>query len=481
MDTEGTEARGWFRELPSVDRLVDSLEGRGGDVPRELLLAWVREVLAGARAEIRAAAEGAGELPAHGREAWVERLSAALRQKLEERRSLVLRPVVNATGVLIHTNLGRAPFSAGAREAILGAAGGYCSLEMDMATGRRRSRLDPIRTLLPLVTGAEAGIAVHNNAAAVFLALNGLARDRDVLVARGHLVEIGGSFRLPEIMEAGGVRLVEVGSTNRTRISDYERALTERTALILLVHPSNFRMIGFVEEAGAEQIAALGKSRGIPTMFDVGSGALRQHGGLAADEPRVQDVLEAGIDIVSFSGDKLLGGPQAGILVGRSEWIDRLKRHPVARVVRLDKAALAALEATLEAYLEPASVMSRIPVLSLLSRSLPELEALAGRIRARLDRELASAGWTVEVIETTSEVGGGSLPGLQAPSRGVLLRHEAWSPDETSRALRTARPSVAGRIGKEQFFLDVRALLEDDDDLLARAVDVLRKKPGESR
>lgn len=481
MHTEGTDARFEFRELPSVDLLEEGFRRDAGGVPRELLLAWVREVLTEARAAIRTAAGGEGRLPATGRAAWVELLSGMLRERLDERRSLVLRPVVNATGVLIHTNLGRAPLSAAARSAILGAAGGYCSLEMDMVTGRRRSRLDPVRRLLPLVTGAEAGIAVHNNAAAVFLVLNALARGRDVLVSRGHLVEIGGSFRLPEIMEASGANLVEVGSTNRTRISDYERALSGRTALILLVHPSNFRMIGFTEEAAPGDIAALGRSRGIPTMYDVGSGALRQHGGLAEDEPRVQDALEAGIDLVSFSGDKLLGGPQAGIVVGRSEWVDRLKRHPVARVVRLDKAALAALEATLEAYLDPATAMSRVPVLALLSRSLPELELLAERIRDRLGKELEPSGWSLGVIETMSEVGGGSLPGLQMPSRGVVLRHDAWSPDRISRALRTAEPSVAGRIEKDQFFLDVRALLDGDDDRLAGAVDVLLETPGESR
>ncbi len=464
-----------------MDLLEETFGRRAVDVPRDLLLAWMREVLAGARADIRAAAGGEGSLPATGRAAWVEHLSTMLQERLDERRSLVLRPVVNATGVLIHTNLGRAPYSAAARSAILGAAGGYSSLEMDMVSGRRRSRLDPVRRLLPLVTGAEAGIAVHNNAAAVFLVLNALARGRDVLVSRGHLVEIGGSFRLPEIMEASGANLVEVGSTNRTRISDYEKGLSERTALILLVHPSNFRMIGFTEEAAPGEIAELGRQRGIPTMYDVGSGALRQHGGLAVDEPRVQDVLEAGIDLVSFSGDKLLGGPQAGILAGRSEWIDRLKRHPVARVVRLDKAALAALEATLEAYLDPATVTSRVPVLSLLARSLPELELLAERVRDRLRAELEPSGWSVEVVGTMSEVGGGSLPGLQIPSMGVVLGHDAWTPDRISRALRTTEPSVAGRIEKDQYFLDVRALLEGDDDRLARAVDALRGMPGESR
>ena len=463
-----------LRALPPVEALRARAEKLGGEpVPAELLLAFAREVVDEARAEIRAA----GSDPSSGtvwrhREEWLEVLGQRLQERLLERGRQVLRPVINATGVLLHTNLGRAPLPAAAQRALVGAAAGYSNLEMDLAGGRRRSRLDPIRRLLPLVTGAEAGMAVHNNAAAVYLTLTALAAGGEVVVSRGHLVEIGGSFRLPEIMEASGARLREVGSTNRTRLDDYARALGPQTALLLAVHPSNFHLVGFTEDVPARELARLAADHQIPFVHDVGSGALRQHGELVRDEPRVQDVLEAGADLVCFSGDKLLGGPQAGILVGRQRWLERLSKHPVARVVRLDKAALAALESTLEAYLDPATVTARIPLLALLSRTEAELQSLAVALADRLLRA-APAGFLVEVVETVSEVGGGSLPGLTLPSRAVALTHPSRSPDAIARSLRLGHPAVAGRIEKDRFLLDVRALLSGQDEELAAAVAAL--------
>lgn len=462
-----------LRALPSVETLLLATEDLAG-LPRALRLAWVRETLLEARTEIlRPAseeAEGASAPPRPpvDREVWVTCLANRVRERVERASAQRLRRVVNATGVLLHTNLGRAPLAAQAQRAIADATAGYSSLEMDLESGRRRSRLQAVRELLPLVTGAEAGFAVHNNAAAVFLVLSALARGREVLVSRGELVEIGGGFRLPDIMEASGARLVEIGTTNRTRLSDYERALAPETALILKVHPSNFRLVGFSESTSTRELATLARSRGIPLFEDLGSGALTQHGELSFDEPRVQDSLRSGADLVAISGDKLLGGPQAGILLGRKVLIERLAESSIARVVRLDKAALAALEATLLAYLDPATLRSRVPLLALLAVAEVDLEA---RARVLAPALLAALGpdWECEVLATQAEIGGGSLPGVSIPSRALALRHTSRSPDHIARAFRLGNPAVAGRIEENRFLLDLRTLLEGEEEDLLRA------------
>jgi L-seryl-tRNA(Ser) seleniumtransferase len=478
-------------------------------LPVLLCQAWIRESIEEARAMVRAAmvaakdagASGSGA-PAPGpsgipmssqartaaeggeaagsqaapvgrdRAAWIDWCAQYVLARAAEQSGAGVRRVVNATGVLLHTNLGRAPLPASAQRALFEAAGGYSNLEMDLQSGRRCSRLDPLRRLLPLVTGAEAGIAVHNNAAAVHLALTALAAGREVIVSRGHLVEIGGSFRLPEIMAASGARLREVGSTNRTRLSDYESALSTDTALVLKVHPSNFRLIGFTEEVPTQDLAVLAHRHGVPLLHDVGSGALRAHGELAFGEPTVQEALEAGADVVCFSGDKLLGGPQAGILVGRREWIERLSKHPLARVVRLDKVALAALAGTLEAWLDPGTVRTRIPLLALLARGEAELEAMARSLAERL-RAVLPAPWVIDTVLARCEVGGGTLPGLEIPSRAVRLAHAGHGADAVARALRLADPAVAGRIEDDRVLLDVRALLPGDEERIGSAAAAL--------
>ncbi len=464
-------ARAEYRELPPVGEMLQSWETRRttAGVPPELLAAWIREATEEARAAIRAAGEAGTAPPIQGRVAWAAWIDERVTTRLDERATTEPRRVINATGILLHTNLGRSPWSAPALRMMWEAAGGYSSLEMDLDSGRRRSRLDPIRRLLPLVTGAEAGIAVHNNAAAVYLALVALAAGREVIVSRGHLVEIGGSFRLPEIMAASGAKLVEVGSTNRTRLSDYEKAIGPDTALLLQVHPSNFRLVGFTEEVATMELAALSVRHRLPLMYDVGSGALRRHGAFAFGEPTVEQALEDGADLVSFSGDKLLGGPQAGILVGRQSWIERLSRHPVARVVRLDKIALAALAGSLEAWLDPKTAPARIPLLALLARQEEELEQLAEELQARL-RPALPPPWSIEVTATEAEVGGGSLPGVTLPSRAVALTHPSLGLDAIARKLRRGHPAVAGRIEQDRLLLDVRALLPGDVERIAAAV-----------
>lgn len=455
-----------LRLLPSVEVVRAQLDA--GTTPSDLLLAWIREVLHEARTEIRAGASA----PRPDREDWTREIVRRVGARRAEQSGRVLRRVLNCTGVLLHTNLGRAPLSAEAQRAVLEATAGYSNLELDLALGKRRSRLLPVRELLARVTGAEAGLAVHNNAAAVFLTLRGLARGREVIVSRGHLVEIGGSFRLPTIMEASGARLVEVGATNRTRLSDYAERIGPATGLILKVHPSNFRMVGFTEEVGTDQLAELAHAHGIPLFEDIGSGALHQHGELAFDEPKVQDSLQSGADLVAFSGDKLLGGPQAGLLVGQRALIDRLAKDPIARVVRLDKIGLAALESTLLAYLDPATVRSRIPLLRLLAATETELTERATRLAEDLAQALGS-GWSAEVHVVECEIGGGSLPGLTLPSRAVTLHHADWSPNRLAKALRGATPGVVGRIEQDRFLLDVRTLQDGDEPLVLSAVRTL--------
>jgi len=475
MAEDRSDATAQFRELPPIGDLRERLAGLAAarTVPADLLLAWVREGTEEARAAVRAAASGEAALPARGREGWAAWIEERVQARLEERRRTQPRGVVNATGILLHTNLGRAPLPSAAVVQVSEAARGYSNLELDLESGRRSSRLATVRALLPVVTGAEAGLAVHNNAAAVFLALTALAAGREVIVARGHLVEIGGSFRLPEIMASSGARLVEVGSTNRTRLADYERAIGPQTALLLQVHPSNFRMVGFTEEVPTAELAAVARARALPLVYDIGSGALRRHGELAFGEPTVEQALQDGADLVAFSGDKLLGGPQAGILVGRREWIDRLARHPVARVVRLDKTTLAALAATLEAWCDPATVQGRVPLLALLARTPEELEAIAESL-AGLLRESLGAAWSVETVGTSTEVGGGSLPGVLLPSRAVALSHPAIGADAISRALRLADPPVCGRIEEGKVLLEARALLPGDEERIAQASGALR-------
>ena len=470
--------RGELRELPSVELLLEEAPRRM-TAPRALLTAWAREALGEARQAILAAAgtEQPGMLPAHGRSQWIAWLLERMERHASRRRRRILRRVINATGVLLHTNLGRAPLSAEAQQALAEVGAGYSNLEMDLESGKRRSRLLPVRQILPLVTGAEAGLAVHNNAAAVFLALQGLARGREVIVSRGHLVEIGGSFRLPTIMEASGATLVEVGATNRTRLSDYAERITPRTALILKVHPSNFRLIGFTEEVPTEELAKLAHEHSIPLFEDVGSGALDQHEELSFGEPRVQDALRGGADLVAFSGDKLLGGPQAGILVGRREIVDRLGKHPLARVLRLDKAALAVLESTLEAYLDPAAARRSIPLLRMLSRTPSELSASADALAAAIRSECGPA-WRVGVRSTEAEVGGGSLPGLRLPSSAISIAVEGWSADRLARAFRGGDPPVIGRIEQDRFLLDLRTLLEGDELEIVRASAALAASTG---
>jgi L-seryl-tRNA(Ser) seleniumtransferase len=424
-----------LRDLPSVDELA-----RGSADP--LAVAAARAVIERARAAIRAGAEPGD-------------LAAALEAELAAVRRPALRRVLNATGVIVHTNLGRAPLPATALERVADAAGGYSNLEYDLAAGERGSRQDHVAGLLGRLTGAESAIVVNNNAGAMLLALAALAEGREVLVSRGELIEIGDGFRIPDVLARSGARLVEVGTTNRTRASDYEQAMRPETALILRVHQSNFRVVGFTELPSLADLAEVARRHQLPLIDDLGSGALVD----LADEPTVRASLAAGADLVCISGDKLLGGPQAGIVVGRTELVEKLRRHPLHRALRIDKLGLAALEGTLQLYLDPARALREVPVLRMLRED-------AALVRARAER-LAEAT-NGEVEETVARVGGGALPLAELPSFACAVE------ESLAAALRAHEPPVVGIVRDGRLLLDCRTLDDDEAGLVAAAVAACR-------
>ncbi len=462
--TDHTQDR--LRRLPAVERLLSepALASIEEEAPRRLIVHAVRRVLDGLRDAIRngASYDDAALAP--------ERLAADARDLALEMAGPTLRKAINATGIILHTGLGRAVLSEAARRAVDEAASGHSTLEIDIETGARGSRSAHYRQLLCDVCGSESALAVNNNAAAVFLALDTLAAGREVIISRGQLVEIGGSFRVPEIMARAGAKLVEVGTTNRTRISDFEQAITDDTALILRVHPSNFRIVGFTEEPSLEEMIELGGRYGIPVMDDAGSGMLLDLSeyGLSA-EPTVQDSVRAGAGIVTFSGDKLLGGSQAGLIVGSREMVEAMSANPVARALRLDKLSLAALEATLRLYLDPEKAFSQIPALRAITRPLTEVEALAHELRAKIVA-LGLKQIGAEVVQGVSQVGGGSLPGEQLPTMLVALESSAAGPNEIARALRRNDPPIFGRVADDRFLLDMRTLLQGESDAITEAL-----------
>lgn len=381
--------------------------------------------------------------------------------QLEEYAQPQLERVINATGVILHTNLGRARLPQQALTHMSAIASQYSNLEYDIHAGNRGSRHDHVEALICRLTGAEAAMVVNNNAAAVFLVLREIAHGKDVLVSRGQLIEIGGSFRISEIMAESGARLVEVGTTNKTKRRDYEKHLTDTTALLLKVHTSNFRIVGFTHEVQREELVALARSHRIPVYEDLGSGMLydlkEQHIG---DEPTVREVLQSGVDIVSFSGDKLLGGPQAGIIAGKKEWIDRLKNNQLMRILRVDKVTLAGLEATLKLYANPERAQKEIPTLRDLLQSPDHIRARALQFLHQLQEQNILADWQQEVVADVSEVGGGTLPTLALPTFVLAFSHPSKGVHTLERALRRSRPAVIARVAKERLLLDFRTIDE---------------------
>jgi L-seryl-tRNA(Ser) seleniumtransferase len=436
-----------------VDRLLlePEIQELLRGAPRIAVVDAVREALAAARTR-----------RAGPPESW----AADVRERLSDRARASLRPVLNATGVVLHTNLGRAPLAPAAVAAMAAVAGAYSNLELDLDTGTRGSRSDHCREPLRVVTGAEDALAVNNAAGALLLALGALASGREVLISRGELIEIGGSFRIPDILERSGARLREVGTTNRTHLDDYRRAVGPEVAAILTVHRSNFEQRGFVTTPETGRLAALARDAGLPYLVDVGSGLLAdlEPWGLAG-EPRVQDALAAGADLVLFSGDKLLGGPQAGCLVGRRSAVARCREHPVARAVRADKMTLAGLEATLALYRDPVEALATVPVLRMLTLGPDELKARAARLASLCPEALSP---TLEPGE--SAVGGGSFPGAVLPTTLVALDAGPLGPDGLALRLRLGEPPVVARVAGGKVLLDPRTLPEESLTAVAAAV-----------
>ncbi len=454
------------RRLPAIERLLRGLAQRCPELPDWARRAGARRAVAEERARLAPGAEAAEAEALLGR-------AAGLARELARPRP---RRVVNATGIVLHTNLGRAPLAPAVVEAVAEAAAGYSDLELDLESGGRGDRAAAVAEKLVLLSGAPAAHVVNNNAAALLLALGTLAAGREVVVSRGELVEIGGSFRVPEIMERAGVRLVEVGTTNRTRLADYARALGPATALLLKVHRSNFELRGFVEEAGLEELAALGRARGLPLLEDLGSGTLLDltPRGLPA-EAFAPGRLRAGADVVCFSGDKLLGGPQAGILLGAAGPVAAMRRNPLARALRLGKLGLAALDATLALHLE-GRAEREIPVLRQLLEPAPALEARARALAERAGPATRGAA-RVSVRPDRARVGGGSLPGLELDTWVVALE-VAGGAERAAARLRRAEPPLLVRIREGLVLLDVRTLLVGEEEAVLRALGGLTDGAG---
>jgi L-seryl-tRNA(Ser) seleniumtransferase len=441
------------RRIPSVDALLRSEPGKRASetLGRPVLKRTLQRTLD----EVRTAVAAGAEVPADD-----EILARAVEVASDANSGL--SSVINATGVILHTGLGRAPLPAAAVDAAARAARGYSALEVDRATGRRSRRTTRAELLLTAITGAEAALVVNNGAAGVLLSLAAIARGKQVLVSRGELIEIGGEFRIPEIMAASGAKLVEVGTTNRTRLSDYRSALTDRTAMILKVHPSNYRVVGFTADPPASALAELARKAGVPFLYDLGSGLLERWQGVPSDEPAASQALAEGTDLVVFSGDKLLGGPQAGIVLGRDDLIERLRRHPIARAVRVDKMQVAALEAVLALYARDRR--AELPVWRMLRESPENIHRRAMRLAESLDGDLEGA----HVVSCESSVGGGALPGYTEPSWGVEVR--VPDPPAMAARLRTGRPAVFCRAKDEGVLFDLRTVFEEQAKDLVRAI-----------
>jgi L-seryl-tRNA(Ser) seleniumtransferase len=449
------------RRVPAVDELLR----RPGAV--ELAARHGRgAVLREARALLDELRERAGSGDEAGLETALADLDRGLAERVETAAAGSLIPVINATGVVVHTNLGRAPLSGEAAARVAALASTYSNLEFDLASGERGDREAHSEARLRRLLGAEAAVVVNNNAAAVLLAVNTLAEGREVLVSRGELVEIGGSFRIPDVLRKGGARLRGVGTTNRTRIADYRRALGPDTALILKVHPSNFRIVGFTEAPELAELVGLALEAGVPLVEDLGSGLLAPIAGLE-DEPEAGPSLAAGVDVVTFSGDKLLGGPQAGLVVGRKALVDAMRRNPLYRALRVDKMTVAALDAVLAEH-EAGRALETVPVPRMLHASADSLRTRAETLVADVRRE--APGLELELVPGASAVGGGAAPTVELPTVLVAVRRSGRSASELAAALRAANPPVVGRVAGERLLLDLRTVAPEEEAALRQAL-----------
>jgi L-seryl-tRNA(Ser) seleniumtransferase len=454
--------------IPSVDELLkeNEIEKLLLLHPRTIVVDGIRQYLSQYRKFILSLEENESNSVIND-----ELLIKGIVDKVSEMMRNRLIRVVNATGIILHTNLGRSPLSSRLKDSLWDIASGYSNLEMDLDLGERGSRYSHVEDIICKLTGAESAMVVNNNAAAVMLVLSTLARDREVVVSRGQLVEIGGSFRIPDVMEQSGAILVEVGTTNKTHLSDYERAVNENTAALMKVHTSNYRILGFTSEVESKELVKLGEKLGLPVIEDLGSGMLidlTQYG--LPYEPTVKHAVNAGMDVITFSGDKMLGGPQAGIIVGKKQYIDSMKKNPLTRAVRIDKLTLAALEGTLRLYTDSDMAMKEIPVLRMLTYSGEELNKKAKRLTNRLKRSLLSSVCSIGLEDDFSEVGGGSLPIYEMPTKVVTVDTGEVSLNDLEKKLREYRIPVVTRISRNRLILDVRTIKEEEFEIIEAAL-----------
>ncbi len=457
-----------LRKLPSVDEILKESRTQSWlqAYPRVLVLDAVRTVLDHVRTAILKPSE---QTPFNDRLLTLPAILDQAEAVLIERSEPSLKSVINATGVVVHTNLGRSILSRKAIDRVAEAAGSYSNLEYDIPAGERGKRHVHIEGTLTRLTGVEAATAVNNNAAAVLLSLNTIARGKEVIVSRGELVEIGGSFRVPDVMERSGAKLREVGTTNKTHLKDYEKAINENTGLLLKVHTSNYKIVGFTKEVEPDELAKLGRKYNLPVMWDLGSGSfidLSTYG--AGSEPTVQQAVASGVDVLTFSGDKLLGGPQAGMILGKKTWIDPIRSNPLARALRIDKLTLAALDATLSQYLDIDKAQRDIPTLWMLTQPLSEIERKAGILSAGITS--LHAGLTIAVQDDTSQSGGGALPTGNFPTRTVCIRHDRMSANRIESALRLNKPHIITRIKEGMVVFDPRTLNDEEIGKIVGAV-----------
>lgn len=451
-----------LRSLPSVDELLKSSSGQSWLLrfPRKGVVKAIRETLDTLRQEILS-----GSSP----DLTPSSIANLIEKAVKTTTSPRLRPVINATGIIIHTNLGRAPISESALQNAISVCRGYSNLEYNLSLGSRGKRHENISWIIREITGAEDAIVTNNNAAAVFLSLASLSKGKEVLVSRGELVEIGGSFRIPDVMAESGAILKEVGTTNKTHLRDYENSITEETGLLLKVHQSNFRIVGFTAEVGIDDLVELGRRYEIPVMFDLGSGCLipLDEVGIRG-EPLVEDIIRAGVDIVTFSGDKLLGGPQAGIIAGKKEYIQVIARHPLMRAVRPDKLTLSILEHTLISYLDPERAKKDIPVIRMLTESAQSVKRRAVKLKREILKSVPAGSVSIQMREGSSQAGGGSLPEISLPTYILSVTSEQIPPTHLEENLRKGNPPVIARIQDDALILDPRTISTPDIQVVSR-------------
>jgi len=462
VENDMNEKQKLLSHLPSVDKILKSEQGVQWlkTYPRGYVLQAIREVIDLKRRDI---------IEALNPDLSEELMIAEIESKLEKLTSYSLRPLINATGVVIHTNLGRSILSEKALENITRISGSYSNLEYDVEEGKRGKRYSHLKRILKEVTGAEDALIVNNNAAAVLLCLNTLAKGKEVIVSRGELVEIGGSFRMPEIMASSSALLHEVGTTNKTHLHDYEKAINEDTALILKVHQSNYRITGFTKEVSVEDLVNLGRRHQVPVMFDLGSGCLIDLKPFGIhNEPVVKEIVDSGVDIITFSGDKLLGGPQGGVIVGKKQYIEIIQKNPMTRAMRIDKLTLAGFEATLMEYIDEEKAIENIPTLRMLLQKPEEIKGRAKKIATRLKREIKDV--RIHVLPDSSRAGGGAMPETDLPTYVISINPNNQSVNELEEKLRKGNPPIITRIKEDSLILDARTVRDKEIENLVKGV-----------